>query len=33
MNAALPLARPGAEALADRIMNLEREPDVGALLR
>jgi 2-methylcitrate dehydratase PrpD len=33
MNAALPLTRPDAEALADRIMNLEREPDVGALLR
>jgi 2-methylcitrate dehydratase PrpD len=32
MHAALPLSRHGAEALADRFMNLEREPDVGALL-
>jgi 2-methylcitrate dehydratase PrpD len=32
MNAARPLTRAEAETLADRIMNLEREPDVGALL-
>jgi 2-methylcitrate dehydratase PrpD len=32
MHARLPLSRQGAETLADRIMNLEREPDVGALL-
>jgi 2-methylcitrate dehydratase PrpD len=32
MHAALPMSRRGAEALADRFMNLEREPDVGALL-
>ena len=32
MNAALPLTRCCAETLADRIMNLECEPDVGALL-
>jgi 2-methylcitrate dehydratase PrpD len=33
MNAALPLTRRGADALAERIMSLEREPSVGALLR
>jgi 2-methylcitrate dehydratase PrpD len=32
MHAKLPLSRQSAEALADRFMNLEREPDVGALL-
>jgi hypothetical protein len=32
LHAALPPTRHAAEALADRIMNLEREPDVGALL-
>jgi 2-methylcitrate dehydratase PrpD len=32
MNAAVPLTRRGAQSLADRIMNLEREQDVGALL-
>jgi 2-methylcitrate dehydratase PrpD len=32
MHAALPLTRHAAAALADRFMNLEREPDVGALL-
>jgi 2-methylcitrate dehydratase PrpD len=31
-HAALPLNRHDAEALAERFMNLEREPDVGALL-
>ena len=31
--AALPLSRHDAEALAERFMNLEREADVGALLR
>ncbi len=33
MNAARPLSRRQAEALADRFMNLELEADVGALLR
>jgi 2-methylcitrate dehydratase PrpD len=33
LNAAVPPHRSGAETLADRFMNLEREPDVGALLR
>jgi len=32
MHAKLPLSRQAAESLADRFMNLEREPDVGALL-
>jgi 2-methylcitrate dehydratase PrpD len=33
MHAAIPLERHAAEELAHRIMNLEREPDIGALLR
>lgn len=32
LHAALPLNRSAAETLADRFMNLEREPDVGTLL-
>jgi 2-methylcitrate dehydratase PrpD len=32
MHAVLPLSRHGADALANRFMNLEQEPDVGALL-
>jgi 2-methylcitrate dehydratase PrpD len=32
MHAAIPLTRGSAERMADRILNLEREPDAGALL-
>jgi 2-methylcitrate dehydratase PrpD len=32
MHAAIPLTRSSAERMADRILNLEQEPDAGALL-